>query len=212
MNVRPIYGKHYAPGYVMFTQYDGSFLSDGIEWFLSAFDEAEFNASHVLIVQDERWGIESAEKGVRWCRLRGYFDDPKYKVVIRKPYNWTESVGEEIVKRALNYYGRPYDYFSLVLGFPLQIVSKLASIIKPLRKLPVPLHIPSAYVCSAFVAQALKDTGLYDIPLFREWHVTRITPSMLYREFPWSPLKFESPFIDDGPQLSLFDERKGVIG
>jgi hypothetical protein len=210
IQIKPVYGIHYKPGSVIFTRKDGAFLSEGIVWFLDQFDAADFLASHVLIVENERFGIESAEEGIKYTRLWPLFNDPAYSIVVRDPVGLDIDMGIRIMNTALKYYGQPYDYLALVSGFPVQVVAKLWKLVPFLRKLPIPFHLPGAFVCSAYVSQVLKDQDEFkDAKLFQDWHVTRITPSMLYREENlWKPFRFElgeyekSRFLD-----KVFNER-----
>lgn len=190
--VQPIYGKDYAPGYALFIKRDGNFISDGITWFQSLFESAEFIASHVLFVVDEHFGIEAAEHGIQICYLSNYFDDPGMQVVCRKPADLDDQTVAEILTYAKTQIGKPYDYTGLIFGFVLMMVTGFTKWIKPLRKLPVPFHIPGSRVCSAFVADCYKHTEKYkEVELLKEWHVSRITPVMLWNEFPFKPFRFE---------------------
>jgi hypothetical protein len=193
VQIKPQFGTHYKPGSVLFTRKDGAFLSEGIVWFLDQFDAADFLASHVLIVENERFGIESAEEGIKYTRLWPLFNDPSYAVVVRDPIGLDAPMGERIMQTALKYYGQPYDYLALVGGFPVQVSAKIWKLFPFLRKFPIPFHLPGAFVCSAYVSQVLKDQPEFkDAELFQDWHVTRITPSMLYREESlWKPFRFD---------------------
>ena len=181
----PRYGIDFKDGDILFTKKHGDVLSDAISTVLDVLDDAGFDPSHVLIIQDDKWGIESAEHGVRWCRLHPYWHEG-YDYVIARPKYTDEDTPFWIIREALKYYGRPYDYTGLVMGFPIMLLTKLSRVIKPFRKVPVPLHLPTSFVCSAFVAQVLKDTHRFDdVNLLNEWHCSRITPAMLLRDFPW---------------------------
>jgi len=189
--VQSIYGQDYAPGYAIFMKKDGNFLSDGITWFQSVFESAEFIASHVLLVVDEKYGIEAAEHGIQLCYLSEYFDDPGKQVVCRKPMDIDNKISTEILAFAKKQIGNPYDYTGLILGFPLMLISSLTRWIKPLRKLPVPFHIPGSRVCSAFVADCYKHTEKYkEVKLLKQYHISRITPVSLWNEFPFKPFHF----------------------
>lgn len=95
--VQPIYGQDYAPGYALFIRSDGNFISEGIVWFQSLFESAEFIASHVLLVVDEKFGIEAAEHGIQLCYLSDYFDDPGKQVVCREPVDLDDQTVSEIL-------------------------------------------------------------------------------------------------------------------
>jgi len=180
----PEFGRDYCTGDVIFTKTPGNVISGAISKVLDVLDDTDFDPSHVLIVQNDKWGIEAFIEGIKWCRLHEIFHGD-HKYVIASP-GCSQEIRDKIVNCSLNYYGRPYDVTGLILGFPLQLVTKLSVILPPLRKIPVPFHMPGAFVCSAFVAQVFKDTGCFNhVKLLNEWHTTRITPAMLLRDFPW---------------------------
>jgi hypothetical protein len=182
MQIKPEYGKDYGPGYVLFSRRDSSFLSDGITWFQSLREAAEFVASHVLIVINEERGIESADRGVEYCNLKDYIDSPSCQVVCREPNGLNEKAISQMFKRAEELEKKEvgYDYTGLILGYPLSLLLGLSEWIKPLRKVPIPFHLPGSRVCSGFVSDCLYHTDEYrNVKLFKEWHYSRITPVML---------------------------------
>ena len=180
----PVFNQDFEQADILFTKKPGSIISEAISGALNLLDDSDFDPSHVIIIQDDKWGIEAAENGVKWCRLHPIWHGGYSYKICRLPLT-QESEKYWIVRHALKYYGRPYDFTGLLMGFPLQIVTKLSSVLPVLRKIPVPLHLPGSFVCSAFVAQVLKDTGFFDFKLLKEWHPTRVTPAMLLREIPW---------------------------
>ncbi len=190
-SVNPIYGKDYAPGYTLFTRKDGNFISDGIVWFQSLQEVAQFSASHVLLVINEKLGIESAEKGVEFCNIQDYFNDTSMEVVCREPKALDAFAIYQMLTKAFEMEKNevPYDY-TAYLGFIPSLFFRFTNWIKILRKLPIPFHWPGAVVCSGFVSACYKATDKYkNIPLFREWHITRITPNMLFNRFPYKEFK-----------------------
>ncbi|MBI5075615.1 MAG: hypothetical protein HZB62_10690 [Nitrospirae bacterium] len=191
--VAPIYGKDYGPGFAMFSKSDSNLLSNGISWFGSLQEAASFSASHVLLVVDHRMGIEAAAQGIKFCRIDERIEDPGLQIVFREPVDLTRKAAGQAIDYAISQIGRAYDYTGLALGFPLMIASGLSKWISPLRKLPVPFHLPGSRVCSAAVADDYKHTDQYrDAQLLREWHVSRITPIMLWNSFPFKPFRFEA--------------------
>lgn len=196
MNViTPEYGIHYKAGYVGFSRpNNGSFLSKGIIWFQRQDEPCDFIASHVFLVFDEHTGIESAEKGVEFFRLKNRINDPALDIVFRKPeaLSFPDTMRILIEARRMEKAEVPYDYTGLI-GWVLRSTLRLDRFITPLRKLPVPLRFGvRAMFCSAFVSTCLKAARRYcNIPLFREWHPTRISPAMLWNHGPWTPLKID---------------------
>lgn len=190
--IKPIYGEHYGPGYTGFSRpNDGSFLSKGIIWFQERDEPCDFVASHVFLVVDKEKGIESAEKGVEYLDLQQRINDPSLDIVFRKPEGLDEIAIAQMFEKAREYEKaeKPYDYTGL-FGWVLRSTLKMDRIIKPLRKLPVPLNFFGGLFCSAFVSACLRSTDKYrDWPLFREWHVTRISPAMLWNSGPWTALR-----------------------
>ncbi len=190
--VQPVFEKDYQSGSTIFVRKDNNIISKGIIWFQSVDESTSWIATHVLLVLNKKFGIEAAEKGIAICSLDEYFNDPKCQVVCRKPVDLDLKISFEAINYAYKLKGRPYDYVALGLGYPLMILSGLSRWLKFLRKLPVPFHIPGARVCSAFVADCYKHTDRYkEVMLLKDWHVSRITPVMLWNEFPWKEFKFE---------------------
>lgn len=189
--IKPIYGEHYEAGYVGFSRpHKGSFLSKGIIWFQSMDEKCDFIASHVFFVVDKEKGIESAEKGVEYLDLQQRIDDPSLDIVFRKPNEIDEIAIAQMFEKAGIYEKSEWSYdYTGLLGWVVRSMLRLDRVIKPLRRLPVPLNFFGGLFCSAFVSACLKATDKYkDWPLFREWHVTRISPAMLWNRGPWSPL------------------------
>ncbi len=190
--VSPVYSKDFAPGFAMFSKRDSNLLSNGISWFQNIQEAATFTASHVLLVVNHQLGIEAAENGIQYCRIDQRIEDPGLQIVFREPVDLSIKAAGQAIDYAISQIGRPYDYTGLSLGFPLMIASGLSKWIKPLRKLPVPFHLPGSRVCSAAVADDYKHTDQYrDAELLKQWHVSRISPVALWNDFPFKPLRFE---------------------
>ncbi|MBV6340168.1 hypothetical protein [Candidatus Magnetobacterium casense] len=193
LQVKPIYGKDYKPGTILFTR-DMKFpLSFGIAWFESQQEASDFYPSHVVIAVTQRQGVEAAEHGVRLCSLNKYFDHSSTMVVCKEPFELTtEAWKGEILPFAFNNVGAMYAYSDLLLGFPLMVLFRAIAKgrFKFLNRWPLPLHLSGTYVCSTFAAHCLQQAAIYrDILLFRRYHYSRISPVMLYNHFPWKGLK-----------------------
>ena len=208
--IQPVYGKHYAPGFSAFSLHDASALSTGISWlekieevtsfiqeiqkhtFSPHFSETglEHAPSHVFKVVDEKTGIESAEKGVEYFDLQERINDPHLRIVFREPQRLNDLAVRQMLEYGAKLEGqeKPYDYSGL-LGAAIRILSPLNKLFPVLNKLPNPLSIGGLY-CSAFVADCLKHTDEYrNEKIFKQFHVTRISPVLLWYCFPWKELK-----------------------
>lgn len=198
--LQPIYGEHFGPGYIGFTN-STSAISEGITWFSSAEEaiafeedlpkEFEEGASHTFVAVSKMFGIESSVGGVKTFPLSKYIDDPHVQLVFRKPLVLDEIVIAELIARMvwLEQQKTPYDYTGLV-GYVLKILSPLDNLLPFINKLPAPLHWPGGLFCSAAVSDGFKHTQEYaDLPLFRKFHVSRISPNMFWNRFPWKPLR-----------------------
>jgi len=190
--IQPVYGRDFAPGYTLFIK-NTRLISQGIEWFESLEEACDFIASHVCLVVNENTGVECAEHGVQYTTLTDYFDNTNIQVVCREPEGLDGLTIGQVLDCAGKMYDNhtPYDYTGLV-GFIGIIIIKLSGIFHFLRKLPVPLHIPGARVCSAFVGDCYKHTDKYkNTELFKNYNISRIDPVLLYNRFPWKPFRFD---------------------
>jgi hypothetical protein len=204
-SVDPIYGVDYAPGYILFSRTDDSFVSKGIIWFENQWEASAFKPSHVMIVKDENTILEANSPEIKETNIHKYFDDEKIQVVCRRPVDLEDVTVKEVLTYAMSLEGRPYD-FTGIMGFALMISGELSKYIKFLRKLPVPFHFPGSRVCSSYVSDALKHSKKYrNVKLFREWHITRIMPVMLLNEFPFSEYKFGAV----QPRMAYINSKRG---
>ena len=182
-SIKPIYGQDYAPGFSIFTRGSG-IISDGIAWFESLYEASSFIPSHVLLVINMTLGIESSIGGVHIVPLNKYFDDPNVQVVCREPLGLNQDTADQILIYANSKLGYEYDYSSYV-GYLAMLVTRLVDFIPFLRQFRLPFSNIGEYVCSTFVADSYKHSKLYsNIPLFREWHISRIFPLLLLNKFP----------------------------
>jgi len=191
IHVKPVWGLDYKPGTVLFLKNEDNLISRGIAWFENIQEAASFKASHVAFVVDEYTGLESSAHGIQSFKLSKYFDDKSMTVVCRQ----LEGLDELAFQQAFDYghsiIGKPYDYIGLIIGFPLMILSPLDEIFPILRKLPLFGSYFGARVCSSFVADQWKHTERYKIlSVFKKWHVTKISPNVLWVRFPWVPFSF----------------------
>lgn len=189
------------PGTVIFMRKKSNVLSGVISWFQSLDEASTFGEqigdpdaepSHTALIRDAETIHESSVGGVQISSLGKYLNDSGYQIVCRRPYGLTD----EAVKQAIAYGDslvgkQPYDYSGLI-GHALQIISPLDNWFPFIRKWPVPLHLFGRY-CSAFNMDELKHTDLYkNEALFKIWHITRISPSLMWNLFPWEPFRLEA--------------------
>lgn len=197
IQVNPIWGQDFDVGYVGFMNKPGNILSKGITWFENLEESMKYGedlldggVSHVFIVWDRDFGIESSDKGVQFFWLKDYIKKPNVRLVFREPEKIDQNYLHQLLNKAWSMEETPYDYTGL-LGYVVKVFSPLHHIIPGLNKLPVPLHLVGGF-CSAFVSECEKSTDFYkDIELFQNYHVTRISPNMLWNRFPWKPLRFD---------------------
>ena len=191
---QPLWLKDYGPGWVGFTFNDDAGISRGISFFQSLEEKTDFGQrigkpgaepSHVFFVINERETIEANVGGIQVHNLSEYINDPSCRLIFRRPL-----VMEDTVYEAFTYIksleGNPYEYVGLV-GKALSIVLPFERLFPAIRRLPVPLHVPGARYCSATYADGFKHTlECGDWPIYQKWHVTRISPSILWNEFKWA--------------------------
>lgn len=194
-HVIPIYGQDYGPGFIGFSRKrkSGNIINDTIIWFDTLKESCDFAASHVFVVRDIFLGIEAAEKGVEYFNLEERLHDPELEFVFREPIDLSEITVDEMMMEgaALIKKNVPYDYTGLLFGHPIAALG-LARWLKFLRKMPVLFHWPGSLVCSNLGAILLKATTAFkNFKLFREWHISRITPVVLYNHGPFKPFRFD---------------------
>jgi hypothetical protein len=112
--ITPQFHKTHDRGYIGFTYYKESFVSEGIAYFTRWSRMSDIAVSHALIVTDENECIEALFDGVEKTELSKYFDDPKCAIFFRKPRAWTTDIGDRIAKLALSQENVKYNYGLIV--------------------------------------------------------------------------------------------------
>lgn len=85
-SVQLIYGDTYKKGYVGFTFYNTSVISNGIAFMTRWARMSEIKVSHALIVTGNNECIEAhMQNGVQRSTLSKYFDAPNCQIFFRKP-------------------------------------------------------------------------------------------------------------------------------
>jgi hypothetical protein len=199
--IEPVWGKTIDRGYIGFSNCPGNIISEAITH-LENIEEAmkygedllDGGISHVFIVWDQNWLIESAQDGVKFESLDARINDPALRIIFRKPTTYDNIYVGQLLGAARKMLNEPYDYTGLVgyIGKILDPFNRIPFIGNWINKLPVPLHLKGEF-CSAFVSDCMKQTANYhDWPLFKELNITRISPNILWNRGPWTPLKFDN--------------------
>lgn len=170
IQIRPVWGVHYAPGYTGF-EFTGSAISAGIAWFTRKGqwegDVPNLPVTHCFLVSGEDQCIEAVKTpGVTFNTLRERFIDLRTVVVFRKPIGWTPALGAALVDRAKQYVGQPYD-LKLLMGHGLSgsLLGRLANTItrhKAEAWIQSQFDQDDAFMCSELVAAVMD--------WFPEWH------------------------------------------
>lgn len=118
VSVKPQWGVNYRVGYVGFSYYDTSFVSNGIAWFTQWDRKNNPPVSHTFIVTGEDSVVEAQSKGVVQAGLKHYFTDQHCHVFFREVQGYTDDVGKAIATAGAGYIGYGYGY-SLILAHAL---------------------------------------------------------------------------------------------
>lgn len=189
------------PGTIMFIRKKNDLLSGVISWFENLAEASDFGEqigdpdaepSHTVRIIDDNLNIhESSVWGPQIAPLSKYLDDSRYQIVCRRPLGLTDAAVKQANEYGNSLIGKtPYDWTGLI-GHAVQILSPFDNWFPFIRKWPVPLHLMGEY-CSAFNMDEYKHTDLYkDLPMFKIWHVTRLSPSLAWNLFPWESFRYE---------------------
>jgi len=183
----PVYGRDYCKGWIGFTRYDGTFLSEGISYFTRGDRLTRKPVSHVFLVSGPETVIESHLKpGVSERPIKNYLDDKSCEVFFLKPKGLCPRIADELVIRARTQIGRKYDasliaahaftgtFLGRVLnkvfgGIPETMAGKLAD-------------SDDEWICSEFVAWVFDEQEEYrDKGVLAESNST-ITPQELFED------------------------------
>lgn len=106
----PQWPINYAPGYIGFTIRRKDAVAFGIRWEESQWGEltGQKIPSHAFVFTGEDQTIEAFFEGVGYGTLSAYINDPDVTVLVRRPYHWTEAVGNQIVCEAIKHVGHKY--------------------------------------------------------------------------------------------------------
>lgn len=187
-SISPEFHKTHDVGYIGFTYYNASFVSQGIAYFTRWSKMSEITVSHALVVTGANECIEALGdmNVVARSPLTKYFDDPRCAIFFRKPVQWTAVVGGGIAKTALSQEGQKYDYGLIVAdavkgSFLGHLISGCFKGVKEdiLTKL---LNKDTRWICSELAAYALDEQPEYRDKGILNKECDTITPQELFED------------------------------
>lgn len=191
-SIPPVFHKTHDIGYIGFTYYNESFVSNGIAYFTRWSKMGEITVSHALVVTRENECIEAlAEKNsVKKSPLTKYFDDPKCAIFFRKPLKWTPNIGGRIADTALTQNGCKYDYSLIAADLLKGTVGGhfLDILIKGCFKghkediLTKLLNNDKKWICSELAAYAMDEQPEYQDKGILNKECDMITPQELFED------------------------------
>ncbi len=191
-SLKPNFGVNYDVGYVGFTSRTDDAVAAGIAWFerwdlvkLGANVPSGICVEHALIVSGPDECVEAhAGTGVQKAILSKYFNDPHCRIFFRKPRNWSQVMGEDIVISAQRRVGDKYGYGVIVADAVANTyLGHLANVLLrnwPNRIVSKLLDSAGAEVCSQLAAEALQD-NLPHLGILAE-PARMITPQGLFED------------------------------
>ena len=194
--ITPAFHTTHDIGYIGFTFFDESIVSRGIAYYTRWSRLSEIPVSHALIVTGENECIEAlAEKNrVTKSPLEKYFKNEKCAIFFRKPFQWTDEIGNRIATTALSQNGAKYDY-SLIAA-DMAKGSFIGHLIRGCFKgrkesiLTKLLNHDSRWICSELAAYALDEQPEYKDRGILNKEAATITPQELFEDAtifsPWS--------------------------
>ncbi len=184
--VAPQFHKTHDRGYIGFTYYKESFVSEGIAYFTRWSKMSEITVSHALVVTGEDECIEALFDGVEKSKLTKYFDDPKCAIFFRKPLDWTADIGNRIANLALTQEGVKYNY-GLIVADALKgtfLGHLIAECFKDQKEdiLTKLLNDDKRWICSELAAWVLDEQPEYHDRGILNKERDTITPQELFED------------------------------
>jgi hypothetical protein len=187
-SIPPVFHKTHNIGYIGFTYFKESFVSQGIAYYTRWSKLSDITVSHALIVTGDNQCIEAlAEKDrVTISPLTKYFDNLKCSIFFRKPRGWAEQIGKRIADTALTQDGCRYDYN--LIAADLAKGSFIGHLIDGcfggqkediLTKL---LNKDTRWICSELAAYALDEQPEYHDKGILNKECDSITPQELFED------------------------------
>ena len=193
---KAVFGENYDIGYIGFTFYDASIVSEGIAYFTRWSKMSDITVSHAFIVTDENECVEAlAEKDVVAVSplMDKYVNDPRCALYMRKPLGWTANIGKRIATVAASEVGCKYDYDLIASdavngSFLGELINKAFNG-NPDHILCKLLNKDKRWICSELAAYSLDSQPEYhDKGILRKGCDT-ITPQELFEDgtifVPW---------------------------
>ena len=117
-SVAPEWGDNYGAGWPGFQFTDNSFVSKGICWF-TRWDRwpIPVSVSHTFIAIGPDTCVEAEGSGVVLGSLKERFNDPHTHVFFRKPIDYDDAMGKQIVDAAGTHLGEKYGYGLVIAKF-----------------------------------------------------------------------------------------------
>jgi hypothetical protein len=187
-SIPPVFHKTHDIGYIGFTYFKESFVSQGIAYFTRWSKLSDITVSHALIVTGDNQCIEAlGEKDcVTISPLTKYFDNQKCSIFFRKPRGWTEDIGRRVAETALTQKDCKYDYNLIAADFVRG--SFIGHLIdecfngKPEDILTKLLNNDKRWICSELAAYALDEQPEYHDKGILNKEADTITPQELFED------------------------------
>jgi hypothetical protein len=187
-SIPPVFHKTHDIGYIGFTYFKESFVSQGIAYFTRWSKLSDITVSHALVVTGDNQCIEAlAEKDcVTISPLTKYFDNPKCAIFFKKPRDWAEAVGRRIADTALTQKDCKYDYKLIAADFVRgNFIGHLIDECfngKPEDILTKLLNNDKRWICSELAAYALDEQPEYHDKGILNKESDTITPQELFED------------------------------
>lgn len=202
VQLAPVWGENYRPGYIGFTWHRSHPMHHGIAWFTRFARLSAIRVAHVFIVSGEDECVEALSNGVSAQPLQRYFADPLCAVFFRKPRNYSPELGHAIAATAKTRIGCRYDW-GLVAAHALANLWAVQRLMSKGRHRNLEKWLaelgdsPKRNMCSELAAFSLDEQPqLRDLGCLAEPHRT-ISPQELFEDLevfePWHTHSPEFP-------------------
>ncbi len=162
----PVYGENYKKGYIGFTYFKKSFISNGIAYITRWARMSDIMVSHALVVTGENTCVEALiDKGVIETHLTDYFENPECQIFFRKPVGLTNQIADSIALLAEGQLGTKYNH-KLIVAQAMQgtFIGKLINKVfnnNPDILASKLLNRDDKWICSELAAYCLDEQEKY---------------------------------------------------